>query len=137
MNKEKYKPIEVHLKLRDSKNVDSLLTAHINNALAHCPKEVVNYVAKKCEFISCNRTGTPFAAFLKDFIELGVDYFIFLPCNMLQINENKRKEFILHEVAHTYLRHNGRNIKQEDNEADELVKKWLSENAENNNQSKK
>lgn len=84
-------PLEVHSKLKNSKNVSPIMNVHIDNALSYCPKEVIDYIAEKCIFISCSRDNRPFVSFLGDVIELGIDYYIFLPCGLLKREETQRR----------------------------------------------
>ncbi len=109
------------------KNVAPILSVYIDQALTLCPKEVVDYIGDKCIFISCSRDGRPWVSPIKIHFKDGVDYFIFLPCQIKDMEEKKRNYFILHEVAHAYLKHTGENVKKDDEEAKRLAESWMSE----------
>jgi len=119
-------PLEIHSKLKESKEINSIMSVHIDNALIVCPNEVIYYLAEKCTFVYCERMGRPCVIPISNHVKNGVDYFIFLPCKLLEKPDETKKDFILHEVAHAYLGHKGeKTIQEEDKEADELVKVWV------------
>ena len=97
------------------------------------PDDIAHFVSKYCWFISSFEDGYAFVI-KGDEIKKG-EYLIFLSDELLKENEKQIYYTIVHEIGHVVLGHRNsigevqskKDVKKQEKEADEFVKKYLFE----------
>ena len=124
----KYTPEEVDYKFGCLNSVDEEFRGIVDRAIAHLPKEVVDWVTEKVFFVSSCNEYLAFSVNFKDWKHL--DGFIFLSENLRKKSEKSQTFIIVHEIAHQKLKHvsfSSENEKENamEREANDLAFKWL------------
>ena len=123
---------EIHKKFGVEFKLDSYdLRKIIEQLLTYVPANVVDYLINHCLVISNwhNCDGI----YLENELIQGKDIILLSEC-LLDGDENQRDEVILHEFAHCWLKHtspvltesmSGEEMLKQEEEADELMYKWI------------
>lgn len=106
----------------------------VSKTLLLLSPNLIDYICSHCWFVSSFEDGWAFT--LKGDELKKDEYLIFLSDELLRENENQIKYTILHEIGHVILGHKNAirapqsksEIKKQEKEADEFVKRLLSKN---------
>lgn len=108
---------------------DGEIMLYLAYALQFIPKLAVDWLVSHCLFgsMALQRLGQPDALGICEAIEANEHYWITLDNSLLAKSLLTIVETIMHECAHAVLRHNEKGKEHCDNEAENLVKRWINE----------
>jgi hypothetical protein len=95
------------------------------------PKDIIDNTLNNCVFLMLNEETNVSAGFIHNNFIKEKNLIAFY-CMFYKQNRNEKVKMVLHEIAHYHLGHTGEELseeeyKKEEQEAIDLVKKWISD----------